>query len=321
MYCKYCGEWNPDDSGFCASCGKRIELSGVEHSEFEKEANERLHERSREKSRKKFLKGWIIVFIVLVLVCAIGAGIFFFVSSKRDQEDKVAGDRIEQEKDPQTEKEVEATDSSETKKASEKAKSEEDSNEEFGITPGIEANYKRNLNPEEYRYYHGASDEFSFYYPADLYENVTVNETPNKNIYGENVQAVNFTASDGSELIFSLSKRTDNLGIAEATSQIYEAECGYIHDSEVIVNRMKDDYGKIVLTGWADAAYDRTVYDMIKVEGEYVMQMKVVIPTYIDREDELQKGYFTECMYRMCGFSDAEDSYRSYSEYKEASNG
>lgn len=85
----------------------------------------------------------------------------------------------------------------------------------------------------------------------------------------------------------------------------------YIHDSEVIVNRMKDDYGKIVLTGWADAAYDRTVYDMIKVEGEFVMQMKVVIPTYTDREDELQKGYFTECMYRMCGFSDAEDSYRS----------
>ena len=243
MYCKYCGEWNPDDSGFCARCGKRIELSGVEHSEFEKEANG-LHERSREKSRKKFLKGWIIVFIVLALVCAIGAGIFFFVSSKSDKEDKVARDRIEQEKEPQMEKEVEATDSSETKKASEKAKSEEDSNEEFGITPGIEANYKRNLNPEEYRYYHGASDEFSFYYPADLYENVTVNETPNKNIYGENVQAVNFTASDGSELIFSLSKRTDNLGIAEATSKIYEAECGYIHDSEVIVNRMKDDCGR-----------------------------------------------------------------------------
>lgn len=303
MYCKYCGGWNPDDSGFCASCGKRID------------------KKSCEKSHKKFLKGWIIVFIVLALVCAIGAGIFFFVSSKRDKEDKVAEDRIEQEQEPKTEKEVEATDSAETKKASEKAKSEEDSNEEFGITPGTEANYKRNLNPEEYRYYHGASDEFSFYYPADLYENVTMNETPNKNIYGENVQAVNFTASDGSELIFSLSKRTDNLGIAEATSQIYEAECGYIHDSEVIVNRMKDDYGKIVLTGWADAAYDRTVYDMIKVEGEFVMQMKVVIPTYTDREDELQKGYFTECMYRMCGFSDAEDSYRSYSEYKEASNG
>ena len=135
---------------------------------------------------------------------------------------------------------------------------------------------------------------------------------------GENVQTITFGGSEGSELIFSLSRRTDGGSVEEMTDRIRtDAESGIV-DLEEIVNSCRDGYGKLVLTGWTGSAYDETIYYLVKVYDDYVMSMKILTPAYESRQDELYKGYVTECLYRMCGFSDSDDTWRSYSEYAEA---
>ncbi len=64
--------------------------------------------------------------------------------------------------------------------------------------------------------------------------------------------------------------------------------------------------------------WDKLVYDLVKVDKDYVMQMMIAFPVYASEEDEMYKGYVTECMYRMCGFSGSSQPPRSYEEYREA---
>ena len=44
--------------------------------------------------------------------------------------------------------------------------------------------------------------------------------------------------------------------------------------------------------------------------------MKLIFPQYTGEEDKMQKGYITECVYRLCGFSGSSDGPRSYQDYK-----
>lgn len=189
---------------------------------------------------------------------------------------------------------------------------------QFGVYPETVEDYAANLDPAGYEYYESGIDDFYFAYPAGLYNSAELDESAYQTVAGENVQTITFGGSEGSELIFSLSRRTDGGSVEERTDRIRtDAESGIV-DLEEIVNSCRDGYGKLVLTGWTGSAYDETIYYLVKVYDDYVMSMKILTPAYESRQDELYKGYVTECLYRMCGFSDSDDTWRSYSEYAEA---
>lgn len=194
-------------------------------------------------------------------------------------------------------------------------------NEVFGINETTVEDYGVNLDPGQYGYYDSGISEFYFSYPTSLYNAVTVDETTWQSETGENIQTLSFSGSEGSELIFSLSRRTDGLSIKGMTERIASGARGSVTELEEILNTTKDGYGKLVFTGWTDGSYEKTVYCLVKVEGSYIMSMTVVTPNYKGNQDELYKGYVTECLYRMCGFSDATAPWRSFNEYVEDVNG
>ena len=193
--------------------------------------------------------------------------------------------------------------------------------EAFDISETTVEDYGANLDPGRYGYYDSGIEGFYFAYPAALYNTVTVDEATWQSETGENIQTISFSGSAGSELTFSLSRRTDGLSTEEMTERIASEARGEVTEFEEILNTTKNGYGKLVFTGWTDGSYEKTVYRLIKIESSNIMSMTVVTPNYKGNQDELYKGYVTECLYRMCGFSDTTDQWRSFDEYVEDVNG
>ncbi len=186
----------------------------------------------------------------------------------------------------------------------------------FYIYPDTTEDYAANLNPGTYHYYDSGIDSFNFYYP-DLYNKVEVATDPFRDAYGNNVQAVYFSGNSGSEADFKVMERTDGMDTGTLAEQIYNTETGKLTDAVKLKDSVDGDSALVIVTGYTG---DRSglVYDMTRVMGNYVMQMRILFPSYVSTEDELQKGYVTECMYRMCGFSGSSNWYRSFEEYREA---
>ena len=191
----------------------------------------------------------------------------------------------------------------------------------FDISRSTVENYGANLDPGKYGYYDSGINGFYFAYPTALYNTVNVDNATWLSETGENIQTISFSGSEGSELTFSLSKRKDRLSTEEMTEWLASQASGKVTEFEEILNTTKDGYGKLVFTGWMDGSYEKTVYCLIKIESSNIMCMTVVIPNYKGNQDELYKGYVTECLYRMCGFSDSADSWRSFDKYVGAVNG
>lgn len=174
------------------------------------------------------------------------------------------------------------------------------------------------LNPDLYQYYDSGISDFAFYYPAELYNEVSCNEEPVEKDYGMNMQTIRFTASAGSELVFTLYRRTDYRSIEQMTDYIYGQETASMRDASRLVLSAEEDYGRVIVTGYTDAG-SRLVYDMVKIEPSYVLHMKLYFPQYTGAQDQLQKGYVTECVYRMCEFSGSSKPPRSYEEFTKGS--
>ncbi len=99
-----------------------------------------------------------------------------------------------------------------------------DLEDEFWIDEDTKADYSENLDPDLYESYDSKITAFKFYYPVDLYNEVSVDEDPDLVSYGENCQTITFEGSDGSQLIFSLTSRTDALSIENMTENVYNIE-------------------------------------------------------------------------------------------------
>ncbi len=173
------------------------------------------------------------------------------------------------------------------------------------------------LNPDDYTGSGSEVTDFSYFYPGQLFEYAVHNSEPIENKYGTNISTSAYYGPQGSQFRFSISLRTDPGSIKEATDFIYEGEMSSLQEPSEIKHVTEQDYGRVIVTGY-NTPRDKLVYDLVKVDKDYVMQMMIAFPVYTSEEDELQKGYVTECMYRMCGFSGSSQPPRSYEEYREA---
>lgn len=210
------------------------------------------------------------------------------------------------------------SDSSEEIKTELPAESEADNRADadspFTIDPNSDADYTAILDPSEYKFYASQIPDFNFWYPQNFYNHVSYSTDPYETSMGTNEETIIFTAEDTSQLRFLAIRRTDSLDLDTMAKAIYTSELGLLTSSEVIINDVKDHSGKVIVTGWDKQYPDNTVYSLTRVTDDYILQMKVLFPSYTTAEDEHQKGYLTETYYRMCGFSDA-DPWRTYAEY------
>ena len=178
--------------------------------------------------------------------------------------------------------------------------------------------YSANLDPDRYLFYDSGIAEFYFYYPAYLFNDVTVDDSSFLTEYGENIKSICFTGSEGSELYYSIYSRTDGSSISRLTDIINQNEhAKYFDMSDIFVNS-DDEKGRIVLSGVMDADSRYILYDLIKIDDNYVYRMLSVKPKYRTEEERIQYVYVTENEYRMCGFAGSSQAARSYEEFLES---
>lgn len=190
-------------------------------------------------------------------------------------------------------------------------------NDEFGIYGSAREDYSQNLNPNYYKYYNSGITDFDFWYPADMFNNVFKDTASFTDTYGENIETITFDGSGGSKYIFSLTKRTDNMSTEDMMNYVHQRESSSLYGAADILVGMKEDYGKVIVTGWMTSSEDYPVYDLTKVERDYIIRMYIILPNYTSEEDRLQKAYVVESVYRLCDYADSTRSPRSYEEFLE----
>ena len=293
MKCKNCGQKLNKGDVFCGNCGAPVP--------------------SAPSSRKTI---YIVIAIVIAVIAIAGIilGVIFLSDSSDDELTKriqsAAGESRDTGSDQSDSDETDVTPDSENSSDTEDYESESP----FVINPDSHADYTAALDPSEYVSYTSEIPEFNFWYPTNFYNHVVYDTESHTTTLGTSEEEITFTADDGSQLRFQAIRRTDNLDLDEMTNSVYTTEMGLLTSSEKIINTVRDNAGKVIVTGWDKSYPDNTVYSLTKIRSDYILQMKVIFPSYTDSNDEHQKGYLTECYYRMCGFSDA-DPWRTYDEY------
>lgn len=186
---------------------------------------------------------------------------------------------------------------------------------EFGIETTTIEDYSANLDPDQYLYYDSGIGEFKFYYPGNLFNDVSVDDEYYSSEYGNNIRTICFYGSNGSELLYSICERNDGGSISEATDRINNLEHGKYYEMSDIVVKSDDEKGRIVLAGVMDASNEYRIYDLIKIDANYVYRMLSVKPMYQNEDERNQYAYVTENEYRMCGFSGSSSGPRTFEEY------
>ena len=194
-------------------------------------------------------------------------------------------------------------------------------NEDFAVNENAVTGYGRDM---EYDLYDSGIADFSFYYPTDMYNAVICGSGEGEALsdaYGSMERYIHFLGSDRSELLYSIARREDGMSLQDMVDYVYFTEAKQMTDAVKLVSSVDDsyDHGRMILTGFNS---DRSllIYDLFKIEHEYVLQMKVIFPQYTDDFDKMTKDYFTECVYRLCEFSGNTKEFRSFAEYMEAVN-
>ena len=116
-------------------------------------------------------------------------------------------------------------------------------------------------------------------------------------------------------LIYTVQRRYDNMSVEEYTDKINTDEHNRYYNLSDILVKSDGDTGKIVVSGDYDSNQSKVVYDLIKVDDQYVYQMLSIKPYYKDEDERVQYAYVTENEYRTCGFSGSTYTPRSYEEF------
>ena len=194
--------------------------------------------------------------------------------------------------------------------------SEENTKEEllanFGISSDNDADYSiaQILDYTQYKKYDSGIGSFSFGYPSDIYNDVEVVSDMEGGEYGRILHQVKMAGSDGSTALFTVYQNE----ITDVDEKTMEAMTEYVFDHEkksffaprVEVNGVSTDggHGTLIMMGYVGSiANSDCIYDLCRIESEYVYQMKFTYPRPTTQEDDQHKAYFSDVMYRLCAFS------------------
>lgn len=171
---------------------------------------------------------------------------------------------------------------------------------EISITSTVLEDY----STVSYQGYHSdlGSKNFRFIYPTNLYENIQhdrdINITEN---YGTLIERVFFTGGSGTSLEYKMYHRNEQYSKNDMLNAVYLGELTKLivlpgADPNVLAPKVENEYGLSVISGWNEDA-TKIVYEVIDVEDEYILIMKLIAP-----DIEAAKTMTTE-LYDGCGFN------------------
>lgn len=289
------------------------------------------------KTNNKALK--VILTILIVLLVILAAGFFVIIKYSdeisyiiygEDSDQELFGgdffdsddedDDIDDESDEEDEKEDESdVDSEDLNEDDEDAKVSDEPDlskespvfQQFYISSEAVEDYSKALDYTKYKRYDSGIDDFLFSYPANLFHSVVFEEDKSQERYGLSLQEIHFSGSNGTELFYCLYQRTDSNTVIEETRDVHEFELSFITDPTELAYKVDNGYGLVILTGYLNDSRTHIIYNVNKIDGDYVKQMRIYYPA--DVEDS---GYVVETLYRMCGFGESSVGPRDYDSWK-----
>lgn len=138
-------------------------------------------------------------------------------------------------------------------------------------------------------------------YKGDTYDSV----------FGSNVYTVTLLGDDSS-LIATLATDPKNRSSAKLLKKIKSDAKNSGYRKYGVLWDDKDHNGLFV-DSYADGS--NLVHRTFRVYDGYYMCQEIRIPQYKDLEDAMYKSYYTECIYRLCGFNTNAKSTRDFDDY------
>lgn len=186
--------------------------------------------------------------------------------------------------------------------------------EQWGIriTPKSKLDFHKVLWKDDYRSFSGKDiseklDElFSFAYPKNLYHKVEVSIDDSQQKY-----SILFQGKDnGALLLYSQEKQEKGSDFSSVFEKLYRtditalSEAGTIYHGETVY----------VIDGFENQG-QLEVYKVVKMDVNHIYTMLIKTPVPETEEEKAIVDYYTEYLYRSCGFSGSSKEPRSYSEY------
>lgn len=176
--------------------------------------------------------------------------------------------------------------------------------------------YEDCLEPELYLSW-TYDDRMEFAYPGSLYQQVSADNAATATLDGENEITYTFTSDKLPYVTLTYQKVRCTPGLPE------EAICRDWHDSRMnsfvefyeILYKDQGPAPRYVVTGYGDSSKSWTLYEVVEVTGSYLYRMTVTMPTPVTDQEDQQRSYITECLYRCCKFSGGAGPCRSYEEF------
>lgn len=330
-FCKYCGEKTvlvcPDcgtelkhGAMFCSGCGRRVQPETSEA--FSEDAPQQFGAIRQEPeqftmpetatgsgSSRKPLK-----ILVAVLVLLAGAAVGFFGAKT------VAELRAENGQENTSSVLLSDADSENAEEESDDRQDAETAGEAEDVNPAWNADgwdpndYSMVLHPEEFTQFYTAVDRFVISYPASFYQ----------------YRSMDFD-KDGIGTLDLWSENSDSmLSVSCYERQYQSADQEYdacyrsaeewigAEAEEILSTKDPSDGGeaRFILNGYGEGAYGGVGrYTLVYITDAYVMKFELQFPEETDHVDKSYKWYYTECIYRMCGFSNSSRTYRTYEEF------
>lgn len=206
----------------------------------------------------------------------------------------------------------------EKKSVKEEVKKDADKNDsepsDFKVDKNCTNDYSMVLDPSKYVEYDSGIKDFKFSYPANFYSKVEEKDGGDES-FGKCIKSVILIGNDDSSLKFAV--YSNGSSSIQGSLDSISGDSNYKLDSETILkNGLSGDgkSGKIIKTGYLPGT-NMPIYDLVTVTDDYVYVMRVATPGYTDDNDKNMKSYYTECLYRMAGFSGSTAECRTYADF------
>lgn len=313
MYCENCGTELREEAKYCPNCGSKVEKppkpseidteqqdGSLEHTIKITDTTD-LHDTQTTKTKKD--RSWMI-FLPLIAVLALVAGINYgfdrgWISSTAEKSAAAQTQAQHTEQEHNT--------SEQDSKMAEQA-TEQHSEEEKTYDEPMTEDFSRVTDYQTYETFYGNNALFHFSYPSNFFAHSIVSADKN--------EVTLYMDETATAARFSCMERTDSNSVQQEYEAMYHDLMQAIYEGKKILAKPNaGDGARFIITGYTDASCTDSVYRLVYITEQYVMDMSITCSPYSSFEEEAQRSYMVDCMYRMCGFSGSSRQPRSYQEF------
>lgn len=271
--------------------------------------------------KKEKMSGYVKKFIkkICIIFCVSFAGMFallcFFVSIRgRDLFEESDYDaELTSDTEDITQQQDASSDNAENTTQEEQLSKGEKLAQEWGlrISSREKMDFHRVLLEEDYRQFDGSTanenldDSFSFAYPKNLYCSVEAEADDDAGKY-----SVFFRGKDNNALLSYSQERHGEEDEEAPMEEMYEEDMKALTDAETLLH-LDTVY---VVTGYEENK-SLEVYKVVKADEENLYTMVIKTPVPAEEDARTLLSFYTEYLYRSCGFSGSSKEPRSYVEF------